>query len=234
MKNRSINACRHDKPSQIIATSDGEHVCKCGVVLEEKIAVNHVVHPLSKMSLYHQLEKGGDPNDMKVVNRGIHIHTSSVSEFSNICNKLGMPNFAQQRAWATYHKFRTRTYFTRAKCAMFSIYNACREAGLAVDEPQIKEAVVSTLGVKNTPSILSVMYELHEDAQKIGIDTNKGHSSGYYLNLAISRKQNLFVDQVDYDRFKVRVMHHFGNLDGHHQKKAHRAVDMTLCEMGVL
>lgn len=232
MKKQAIIACNHDKLNQIINTSNGERVCKCGVVLEEKIAENYnTMYPHPNMSLYHQLENGGDPKDMKVINKGIHIYTSSVSEFSNVCNKLGLPNFVQQRAWATYHKFRIHTYFTRSKCALFSIYHACREANLAMDQKQINQAIISTLGVKNTSTVLNLMYEMHEDAHRFGIDTNEEHSSGYYLNIAISQEQHRFVDQTDYDRFKVRVIHHFGLLSEIHQHKADRAVMIAVSEM---
>lgn len=235
MKNKCNYVCEHEKPGHIITTHNGERVCMCGVVLEEKIPEEHnYLYVQTNMSLYHQLENGGDPNDMKVINRGLHIHASSLSEFSNVCDKLGLPDFVQKNAWATYHKFRSATYFTRAKCALFSIYHACRDASIAVDERQIKEIIQFAMGVKNIPSALNVLYEMRDDALELGIDTNKRHSSTYCLNLAISRKQHLFEDQTDYDRFKIIVMRNFHDLDGNLRIRADRAVNMALCIMGVI
>ena len=225
-----IIACRH-KPHNIIRTAEGEYVCKCGVVLEEKIADEGYTVSHSKMSLYHQVENGGDPKDMKVINKNIHIYSSSASEFSNICDKLGLPDFIGQRAWKIYRMFRTKTNYTRAKCATFSIYVACREGGKPVDEPQIKDAVRSVLCVKKSPEMLSVISEMHEDALHLGIDTNNGHSSNYYLNLAISKKRHLFKNRRNYERFTARAMNNFVHLtEGDHQNRARRAIGFALGE----
>lgn len=234
MKKQSNYACRHDKPSQIIMTFDGELVCRCGIVLEEKLPEdNNHMYMQTNTTLYLQLEKGGDPKDMKVTNKGLHIYASSLSEFSNVCNKLALPDYVQKKAWAAYHKFRSTTYFTRAKCSIFSIYNACREAGIAIDESQIDEAIRSIMGVKNIPHVLSAMYEMRDDALEIGIDTNKGHSSSHYLNLVVSRNQHCFEDQTDYDRFKILVTERFHDLRGNLQRRASLAADMVLCDMGM-
>ena len=232
-KTKLVIACRHNDMSNVIKTMEGEYVCKCGVILEEKIPDEGITNVKGNISLYHQVENGGDPRDMQVVNKKLHIYSSSASEFSNICNKLRLADFVRQRAWSIYHTLRTKTYFTRAKCAAFSIYVACRESSWPVKESQIRDAVRSILCVKNAPNMLSVISEMHEDAMRIGINTNDGHSSSYYLNLAISGKQHLFGDRVDYDRFHIRVMNNFAHLKGNHQNRARRAVDIALCEMGL-
>ena len=230
-----VIGCKHNRPDQIVLTTDGESVCRCGVVLEEKmsIATSTTQTGARTTTLYHQVENGGDPKDMKIINKKIHIYASSASEFSNICDKLDLHSFVQQRAWRIYHTLRTRTYYTRAKCAVLAIYVACRESGNAVDEAQIKDAVRSILGVKNIPSVLGVISQMHEDVLKLGINTNEGHSSSYYLNLAITKKQHMFGDSRDYDRFKIRVTNNFAHLSGNHKSKAQRAVDIALEEMGM-
>lgn len=235
MEKTLIHTCRYDKQRQIVTTIDGERVCRCGTVLEEKLPEdgNHM-YVQTNATLYLQLENGGDPKDMKVTNKGLHIHSSSLSEFSNICNKLNLPDFVQKNAWMAYHKFRSMTYYTRAKCALFSIYNTCRETGIAVDEPEINEAIHSVMGVKNVPSVLSAMYEMRDDALGIGIDTNKRHSSSHYLNLALSENQHYFEYMPDYERFKVLVMEHFNeHLIGNLHEKAVVAANMALRDMKV-
>lgn len=171
---------------------------------------------------------------MKVVNKNIHIGNSSSSEFSNICSKLDLKEFIRHRAWNIYHTLRSKTYFTRAKCAAFALYLACREGGQSVSESDIQDAVRATLCVKNVPRMLSLIYEMHDDAMKLGIDSNRGHSSSYYLNLAISSKQYLFRNTHDYDRFKVLVMNNFAHLNGNLQSRARRAAEMALSEMGMI
>ena len=229
-----IIACRHDNPNHVIATPDGEQVCRCGVVLKERLPSTASPESKSTISLYNQVENGCDPNDMRVINKKIHVYSSTASEFSNICSKLNLSSFVQQRAWSIYHRLRSRTYFTRAKCAVFSIYVACRESSQAVSEVQIRESVRSVLCVKRAPSTLSVLSEMHEEALKIGVDTNRGHSSSYYLNLEIAKRQHLFGDARDYDRFKVRVMNNFSHISGNSQNRARRAVEIAMDEMGVM
>ena len=226
-----VITCRHNNPNRIIRTIDGENVCECGVILEEKIPDDQEISSNSCISLYHQVENGCDPKDMKVINKKIHIHYSSASEFSNICNKLMMPDFTQKRAWGIYHTLRSKTYFTRAKCATFAIYVACREGSSPTTELQIQEAVRSVLCVKNSPNMLNVISEMHDEALNLGINTNNGHSSSYYLNLAISEKRHLFDDHGDYDRFIIRVTNSFAHLRGNHQNRAKRAVDVELRQM---
>ena len=229
-----VISCRHENPSDLVTTEAGEIVCKCGVILEEKTLEAAYVQSASRPSLYHQVENGGDPKDMKVVNKKIHISNyNSSSEFSNICNKLDLKEFIRHRAWRIYHMLQSRTYFTRAKCATFSIFIACREGGQSVSEAQIMEAVRSVLCVKKVPSALHVISELHDDAMRLGINTNEGHSSNYYLNLAVSSKQHLFDSPQDYDRFKMMVMNNFARLEGNNQSRARKAANIALSEMGV-
>lgn len=231
---RLIISCNHSNLSDRIATENGEIVCKCGVILEEETLETSHLPSVSCPSLYHQVENGGDPADMKVINKKIHINNyHSSSEFSNICSKLSLKEFIRHHAWQIYHRLRSRTYYTRAKCATFSIYIACRQGGQSISEGQIQEAVRSVLCVKKAPNALNVISELHDDAMSLGINTNEGHSSNYYLNLAISSKQHLFGGSQDYDRFKVMVMNNFAHLDGNLQSRAKRAVNIALCEMGV-
>lgn len=231
---KSTFECRHEDPNSVIQTPEGERVCRCGTVLEEKMYDEHTHTSQNRVSLYHQVENGGDPRDMKVINKKIHIYTSNTSEFSNICDKLELHEFVKKKAWYIYRLFRRRTYHTKAKCAAFAVYIACRDNGQPVDEQQIRDVVGSALCVKRVPNMLNVISELHDDALHLGIDTNLGHSSKYYLNMAISKKQSLFGNPTDYDRFKAGVIDTFGLLGGNNQNKASRAVDIVLCEMGMI
>lgn len=233
-KQRSWIHCMHNILEDRVITMDGEIVCRCGVVIEERSTDNSPVALKNNVSLYHQMENGGDPRDMKVVNKNLYIHSSKVSEFSNICNKLGLPDPIQRRAWKTYDLCRRNTSHTKAKCAIFSIYHACRESSQIVDDIQIQDAVRSVLCVKNASNVLSVISEMHEDVFRLGIDSNKGHSAEYYLNIEIAKKQSLFSDLRDYDRFKIMVMKTVESLTGNNQNKAKRAVTISLNEMGVI
>jgi len=235
MKKQALHVpCNHLDPRKIIQTDDGERICRCGVVLEEKIPESTVFAQQSRMSLYHKVEVGGSPEDMKVVNRNIHIYSPNSSEFSNICSKLFMSESIQSRAWHIYSALRSHTYFSRAKCAIFSVYVACREGGQPIDERQIQESVHSTLCVKKIPTILAVISELHNAARELGINSNNGHSDEYYLNLETSRNQSRFRDSHMYDLFKRTCVNYFASLSGNPQNRARRAVDMVLSEMGMM
>ena len=226
-----IHACRHENPCRIERTHEGESVCSCGTVLEERLPEETGPPPKYPVSLYHRLEKGGDPRGMKVVNRRLHIYASSLSEFSNICGKLGMPDSVQDKAWSTYHKYRSGTYYSRAKCAMHSIFSACREAGIPVNEGTIQDTIQSVMGVKSAPNSLSVISEMREEIIQMGIDSNQGHSSEYYLNLEIKQAYTRF-SKADADRFKIILMRLYAGSIGNGQDRALRASKGAYGEMG--
>ena len=226
-----IHACRHENPCRIERTHEGESVCSCGTVLEERLPEETGPSPKYPVSLYHRLEKGGDPRGMKVVNRRLHIYESSLSEFSNICGKLGMPDSVQDKAWSTYHKYRSGTYYSRAKCAMHSIFSACREAGIPVNEGTIQDTIQSVMGVKSAPNSLSVISEMREEIIQMGIDSNQGHSSEYYLNLEIKQAYTRF-SKADADRFKIILMRLYAGSIGNGQDRALRASKGAYGEMG--
>jgi len=228
----SSNACLHRDQSRIVPTPDGERVCMCGVVLEERVVEPFVPSSHNRVSLYHRVEVGGSPQDMKVVNRRIHVYSPGSSEFSNICGKLFMSESNQNRAWHIYKLLRSNSDFTRAKCAMFSIYVACREGGQPVDERQITDSVCSAFGVRQVPNMLGTIYELHDTALRFGIDSNKRHSPEYYLNVEMRHSQDCF-DTYTYGLFREVAAGKFAHLKGNPKNRARRAVAMTLCEMGV-
>ena len=228
---QQIYACRHENPCQIARTDEGERVCSCGTVLEERLPEETGPPPKYPVSLYHRLEKGGDPRGMKVVNPRLHIYASSLSEFSNICGKLGMPDSVQDKAWSTYHKYRSGTYYSRAKCAMHSIFSACREAGIPVNEGTIRSTIQSVMGVKSAPKPLSVISEMREEILQMGIDSNEGHSDEYYLNLEIKLGYARF-NKADADRFKIMLMRYYVGAKGNGQNRALRAAKGAYKEMG--
>lgn len=228
---RNHTPCGHD-PRRAVHTADGELVCRCGVVLEERIPERSCAGQQGRVSLYHQVEVGGSPQDMKAVSRRIHVYHPHSSEFSNICGRLGLPGFVQSDAWHVYRMLRSQTDHTRAKCAMFAVYVSCRRGGQPVPESEIRATVSSVLGVRHAPNILAVISELHEDAKAAGIDSNEGHSPQYYLNMEMSSRQGSFADPRLYERFRRLTCENFGRLTGNHQNRARRAAALAISEMG--
>ena len=225
------DACLHG--GRLTATPDGELVCGCGVVVEERMPDAGPAELPARVSLYHRVEIGGSQTDARrAVGRRVHTHTPVSSEFSNICCKLGMPEFARLEAWSAYHKLRSRTTYTRAKCAMYAVYGACRTADFPVSEASIREAVLSVLCVRRAPTMLGVISELHQDAEALGLDTG-GHSPWFYLNLEISSAQGFFTDDGDFDRFRAAVMRVYQSLRGTHRSRARQAVQFALDSMAV-
>ena len=224
--------CAHQ--SRLTRTPDGELVCRCGVVVCERLPDEGPAELPARVSLYHRVELGGSQTDAKrAVGRRVHTHAQVSSEFSNICCKLGMPEFARLRAWSAYHKLRSRTAYTRAKCAMYAVYGACRAADFPVSEERVREAVLSVLCVRRAPTMLGVISELHEDAEALGLDSG-GHSPWFYLNLEISSAQGFFSDDGDFDRFRAAVMRLYQSLRGTHRSRARRAVQFALDSMAVI
>ena len=224
--------CAHG--SRLTRTPDGELVCRCGVVVCERLPDEGPAELPARVSLYHRVELGGSQTDAKrAVGRRVRTHAQASSEFSNICCKLGMPEFARLRAWSAYRKLRGRTDYTRAKCAMYSVYVACRAADFPVSEERVREAVLSVLCVRRAPTMLGVMSELHEDAEALGLDSG-GRSPRFYLNLEISSAQGFFPDDGDFDRFRAAVVRLYRTLGGTRRSRARRAVRFALDSMAVI
>lgn len=227
------SACAHDG-RRLTETADGELVCGCGVVVSERMPDAGAAELPARISLFHRVEMGGSQTDAKrAVGRRVHADAPVSSEFSNICCKLGMPEFVRLRAWSAYSKLRGRTPHTRAKCAMYSVYGACRAADFPVSEERIREAVLSVLCVSRAPTMLAVLSELHEDARALGLDSGGG-STRFYLNLEISSAQKFFPDDADFARFREAVVRLHRSLAGTQRSRAKRAVRFALDSMSII
>ena len=209
-------------------------VCRCGVVVAERMEAGAPAQAPARLSLFHRVEIGGNQTDARrAVGRRIHLRPPASSELSNICCKLAMPEFARLQAWAAYRKLRSATPHTRAKCAMYSVYCACRAARFPVAEERVREAVLSVLCVSRAPTMLAVLSELHQDAESLGLDSG-GRSPWFYLNLEISSAQGFFPDDGDFARFRAAVVRLYESLSGTRRMRARRAARFALDSMAVV
>lgn len=225
--------CLHEALSGRVFTDEGEVVCGCGTVLEEGMLEESGPGPAYPLQLYHQLEKGGDPKDMKVVNPRLRVYRPQTSDFSNICGRLNMPPSLQHAAWVIYDKLRKKTRHSRAKCALVAIFHTCRESELPISESQIQMAIRMALSVRKVPGLFRSMYEVNEVLQEIGVEHDPDHAPKYYLNLLMSDILPTIRDPADRDRFKMIAMKKFANLGGDYRKRARRAIDYAYVEMGL-
>ena len=220
-----MSKCAHEPIHDI---KNGEVVCiKCGMVLGT-IQEDAPVHSEDRQSLYHQAALGGDPRDAKKLKPYIRINsTKDLSEFSNLCDHLQLPDSVKREAWSIYLKLRSLKRHTRATCALYSVFKACYNFGCGISEGRIREAIPHALRVKNIPSLLKALFAFGDIAWKIGISTRR---STYYLNVETASMQDRFARREDFDLFKRLAQTHYQNLSGNDRSRAKRAVTKALSE----
>ena len=214
-------------PHETIADAEtGEVACiRCGMVVDV-LREDAPAHQESRLSLHQQKELGGDPQDAREFRPRIHDDSSrDLSEFSNLCDKLRLPDFAKREAWILYRKSRSLGRRTRAMCALYSVFAACRNSGHGVHEEQIRDAIRPALGVKNVPSILKTLVAFGGTATR--------RPSLYYLNVEIASVQGKFTRREDFDSCKILAHRRYWRLSGNDRSRAKRAVAAALSEMGV-
>lgn len=222
----SMNQCMHQT---IFDAESGEIVCtKCGMVLET-IPEDAPAHVEERRSLYHQLALGSDPKDAQRFRPRIRTDKPrDLSEFSNLCDQLLLPGPVKREAWRIYVKLRSLKCRTRARCALFSVFTACRYYGCGVSEERIRDAIPLALGVRNVPPLSNALFAFSDI-----IKTDIGRGSVYYLNVEMASVQDGFTCMKDLDKFKMLANEYYRSLPGNAKSRAKKAVAKTLAKMGV-
>ena len=224
--------CPHEARLGRVFTDEGEVVCPCGTVLEERLVDEEPPPTKYVLSLYHQVEKGGDPADAKAVAPRIHIRHSHSSEFSNICSRLRLPLYVQHAAWQIYCKLYPEISHSRAKCALHALFKTCRWL-VIVNEDKIRDAIRAEMNVKNVPNTFHTMYNLQEESQEIGIKCDSPGPTDHYLKRAMANVLPTITDPEDYDRFKTTATRKFMSLKGSPRERARKAINEAFVEMGL-
>lgn len=221
-----MNQCVHQT---IFDAESGEIVCtECGMVLET-ILEDAPAHTEERRSLYHQLALGSDPKDAQRFRPRIRTDKPrDPSEFSNLCDQLRLPGLVTREAWRIYVKLRNLKCRTRARCALFSIFTACRYYGCGISDEQIRDAIPLALGVRNVPPLRKTLFAFDDI-----IKTDIARGSAYYLNVEVASVQDRFTCMKDLDKFKMLANEYYRSLPGNAKSRAKKAVTKTLAKMGV-
>lgn len=163
--------------------------------------------------------------------RGVYAEAPVSPEFAAICAKLSMPEPLRRWAWDAYHLLRSRTAHTRAGCAAQAVGAACRAAGFPASEERVRGAVAEAMGARRAPDAAGAAAELHEDAERLGLDSG-GHSPWLYLELEMSSARGLLPDEADFDQFRAAAMRAYQSARGAHRGRARRAVMQALGAAG--
>lgn len=206
----------------------GEVVCtKCGMVIQV-LSEDAPAHPEECLSLYHQRELGSDPRDAKKLKPYIRINSNKdLSAFSNLCDRLQLPDFVKHEAWILYQKTRKLERCTRATCALYAVYSACRNFGFVISEELIRDSIPHVLMVKNVPTTLKALVAFGDATKDIGA----AKKSAYCLNVEIASVQGRFTRREDFDLFKRLAQTHYQNLSGNARSRTKKAVAAALSEM---
>ena len=210
----------------------GEVVCtKCGVVTGT-LPEDAPARQESRLSLHHNMELGGDPKDAKRLKPRIYAGDSrDLSDISNLCGRLNMPDPASREAWNIYKTLRSLGCRPRAACALYAAFVACRNHECGIPVERIRDAIPYALEVESVPPLSRVFFALGVAARESGIAVRR--PTLYYINVAVSSAQDRFAHVEDFDLFKNLARVFYGRLSGDSRSRAKRAVAIALAEMGV-
>jgi len=187
-----------NKTSELVTTvEESEIVCRnCGVVFgfdedenSNTIPYQHITK--SKINLYQKRQKGGNPHDVKNMTHISNLRlekndNSDIISFTDICDKLKLPDIASENCWKSYCALKRQTSkFTRAKAMCLAIYQTCRDSCIPFDEDKIRDIVCQSLGVKNAPMLKSIIFKAGKE--KCPAESNSREA--FYLNLHLSQAQ---------------------------------------------
>ena len=189
--------CQNKRPELVTTVEESEIVCRnCGVVFgfdedenSNTIPYQHITK--SKINLYQKRQKGGNPHDVKNMTHISNLRlekndNSDIISFTDICDKLKLPDIASENCWKSYCALKRQTSkFTRAKAMCLAIYQTCRGSCIPFDEDKIRDIVCQSLGVKNAPMLKSIIFK----AGKEKSHTESNNREAFYLNLHLCQAQ---------------------------------------------
>ena len=222
-------------------TPDGEICCRqCGVSFGYKAATQP--ESPSKLSLILRNSVGGGKTDFKPENtKRLHIHSSDMSVVSDTCNKLGLPQAAEDDVWLAYNELRGHG-MSKPNSVAFALYRVIRLNDLLILDQEAVSRIQITFHVQRVPEYLAVMSEV----SKLNISSSRSYlitdprrvqSSRYYIKTHVKetcakyKKMNI---DIPFDFLLKRSEPIFDssripNLD----TRAKRAVEQELMDLGL-
>ena len=192
-----------EKPNLITTPIEGEIICKkCGVTFgfdechnfKNTINADHLSK--TQLDICQQRQLGTDYHNLKdfIVSKNLKLekNNSCITEFTDVCKKLILPNFVAEDAWQLFCKLKRqkKNYdsFTRAKLVCIAIYQTCQNHSIPYDESMAQEIVKKSLNVKNAPKLQNVVFKRQDQTWSQNND-NDSSKERFYLNLHISQAQ---------------------------------------------
>ncbi|MFN4337125.1 MAG: hypothetical protein ACK4FV_06055 [Candidatus Nitrosocaldus sp.] len=146
--------------SSILHSIDNEVVCsRCGAVLgysnDNTIQYKKGIEP----NLYNTLHVGsevypvdGSGRSMRYCNRNMYL-----SNFSNLCERLSLPNYIALECWMYYSKLLKSVKMGAAELAMLVVYTVCKRCSLPRNEEEISDAIALVYSRRCLPTIEKVI-----------------------------------------------------------------------------
>jgi len=155
----------------------------------------------SKINLYQKRQTGSRTQDYKKIvhckNLRVDNNKYDVMYVGIVCDKLKLPDFVAEQCWRLYLKLRdSQPKFTRAKSACLAIYQICRQNKIPFSEESVRYVVCQSFGVKNAPSLKSVIFKVktsditREEDNSANMPQDQFNAKKqYYLNQYLSQAQ---------------------------------------------
>ena len=167
----TLSTDRTDCPHERILRSDGEDVCtKCGAVLDSQSIDDAGTGDQSPSAPNLFLDKAlgsreGMPkmDGTAAARRYFSGRTSgekTLSRFSNVCEKLGLPRHVRDDAWGRFSRTSRQVPRRKAEQACIAILHACIDGETAVTDEEIVDAVKKYFNRKKIPSMAKIVHLL--------------------------------------------------------------------------
>ncbi len=153
-------------PNDFITTTDGELVCKCGLIQGENH--NNTSSIVSKTSLAQDYLLGGKRTNKFTSEKFIN-SSDDLTEISNICQGLSLPSFVYHDVWQWYQKLSPLLIMTKSKIVLFTIYTICRYNNIPLDESELEKRTMMNFHTKNPLNSLKIISKAFSFIDKDGI-----------------------------------------------------------------
>ena len=180
-------ACRH----QSVSCIDGENACtNCGVVFGAEYVNENIYRNANAQPNLFVSRSLGTRNDVpsmagmegvKRYFRGGMSDERTLSCFSNVCEKLRLPQHIHVDAHNRFERICKQVVQKTAGHACVAIFRTCRSHGIPIPESDIIGAVRVSFGRKKMVSMTKPVYQhMHVDKEEGG---DKGERYYFYLIL---------------------------------------------------
>ena len=229
--------CNHSKVDRV-TLDDGENICKnCGTVMGRTDTTKHYFE--SNTNLFTELQIGSKQNN-SLPSQKLLKYNETLSQVSNICRILEMPNSVSNDIWFWFNKIKSNIKIPKAKILVLVIYQLCRYNQIPINKSHLLLIIKTQLGAKNAPTPLSIISEissyLDENGipiiDKIGFSQFTTHDVIFSLRSKIKTLNTKYPPQI-VSKINDIALSLIDSMDGTDEQKATKSIKIAKIRCGL-